>query len=39
LDETALLAEMESRGISGVTPAQLKEVVMAAALRARTNGD
>jgi GH25 family lysozyme M1 (1,4-beta-N-acetylmuramidase) len=39
MDEAALLVEMESRGISGVTPAQLKEVMMSVTLRARKNGD
>jgi GH25 family lysozyme M1 (1,4-beta-N-acetylmuramidase) len=39
MDETILRAEMEARGISGVTPAQLKEVLISVAQRARTNGD
>jgi GH25 family lysozyme M1 (1,4-beta-N-acetylmuramidase) len=39
MDESVLLVEMESRGISGVTPAQLKEVMISMARRSRTNGD
>jgi hypothetical protein len=38
VDEAALAAELEARGVTGVTPAQVKEIVLGAFGRAATEG-